>query len=116
MGKQGVFYSASTGVFYPAETGVVPPSDAVEISEELHAELLANQAQGKPIVPASNGYPISSADSGLSADDLIKQHIVELEAQQTPRRIREAVLGVDGGWLAGIEAQIEALRSQLGGS
>ena len=112
----GIFYSAATGGFYFSEMGVTIPVDSVEISEELHNELLTNQAQGKQIVPASNGYPISSADSSLTADDLIKQQILELESQQTPRRIREAVLGVDGGWLAGIEAQIEALRSQLGGS
>lgn len=49
-------------------------------------------------------------------DDLIKQEIVALESQQTPRRMREAALGIDNGWLVGIEAQIEALRAQLGGS
>lgn len=36
-----------------------------------------------------------------------------LEAQQTPRRIREAALGQDNGWLADLEAQIEILRLQL---
>ena len=112
----GIFYPTATGGFYFTETGGTPPSGAVKIGQDLYNELLANQAQGKAIVPASNGYPISSADSDLTADDLIKQQILELESQQTPRRIREAVLGVDGGWLAGIEAQIEALRSQLGGS
>ncbi len=50
----------------------------------------------------------------VDPDDLIKQAIVALESQQTPRRIREATLGIDNGWLAGIEAQIEALRAQLG--
>lgn len=36
-----------------------------------------------------------------------------LEAQQTTRRIREAVLGIDGGWLANLNTQIAALRAQL---
>ena len=43
----------------------------------------------------------------------IKEQIKALEAQITPRRLREAVLGVDGGWLAQQEAAIVALREQL---
>lgn len=42
----------------------------------------------------------------------IMQQIQELEAQITPRRLREAVLG-DNGWLAAKEAEISALREQL---
>lgn len=48
-----------------------------------------------------------------SAADLIKRQIAELEATATPRRMREAVLGTDGGWLANLDAQIQALRKQL---
>ena len=39
--------------------------------------------------------------------------INDLELQVTPRRMREAALGIDGGWLAGVDAQISALRSKL---
>lgn len=39
--------------------------------------------------------------------------IETLEAQQTPRRIREAALGTDNGWLADLNNQIAALRAQL---
>ena len=41
--------------------------------------------------------------------------ITALESQQTPRMLREAALGINGGkeLLAGINAQIEALRTQL---
>lgn len=48
-----------------------------------------------------------------TAADLIKLQIAELETTVTPRRIREAVLGIDGGWLAALDAQIAALRAQL---
>ena len=48
-----------------------------------------------------------------SPDDEIKQQIAEFEATVTPRRIREAVLGTDNGWLAGVDAQIAALRAQI---
>lgn len=39
--------------------------------------------------------------------------IQKLESLVTPRRIREAVLGIDGGWLADIEARISTMRKQL---
>lgn len=42
-----------------------------------------------------------------------KAAILALEAQVTPRRIREHALGTDNGWLEDIESQIEALRTQL---
>lgn len=45
--------------------------------------------------------------------EIIIQQIHELEAQITTRRIREAVLGTDNGWLADIDAQIAVLREQL---
>lgn len=55
---------------------------------------------------------ISCVDTA-SAADVIRQQIAELESQQTDRRIREAALGIDGGWLARLNDQIEALRDQL---
>lgn len=39
--------------------------------------------------------------------------IQTLEASITQRRLREALLGVDNGWLAGIDAQIVVLRASL---
>lgn len=44
---------------------------------------------------------------------IVKQQISALESQQTPRRIREAAIGIDGGWLKNLDAQIAALRKQL---
>lgn len=39
--------------------------------------------------------------------------ILQLEEQITPRRNREAILGLDGGWLANQEALIQAERDKL---
>jgi hypothetical protein len=39
--------------------------------------------------------------------------IETLEAAITPRRMREAILGVDGGWLAAQEVLIAAERAKL---
>lgn len=53
-----MFYSKSTGGFYATEIhGTAIPLDAVEISIEQHAALLAGQATGKRIVADDNGRP-----------------------------------------------------------
>lgn len=51
--------------------------------------------------------------NALSPADEIKMQIMVLESSITPRRMREAVLGIDNGWLADIENQIVQLRAQL---
>jgi hypothetical protein len=43
----------------------------------------------------------------------IQNQIRSLEATVTPRRLRDAILGTDNGWLANVETQIDALRAQL---
>jgi len=43
----------------------------------------------------------------------ILEQIHVLEAQQTPRRIREATLGIDNDWLMNLNTQINALRAEL---
>lgn len=48
-----------------------------------------------------------------SPQDAIKAQIAALEATVTPRRVREAVLGTDNGWLADVDGQIAVLRAQL---
>lgn len=54
-----------------------------------------------------------AAELALQPQQLIKQQIQALEAQITDRRIREAILGSDSGWLRDINNQIAALRAQL---
>jgi hypothetical protein len=48
-----------------------------------------------------------------TAEQVIKGQIATLETSVTPRRMREAVLGTDAGWLADVDVQIAALRAQL---
>ena len=51
-------------------------------------------------------------ESARPHQELLKQ-MSELEALQTPRRMREAMLGTDAGWMETLEDQITALRVQL---
>ncbi len=46
----------------------------------------------------------------IPAASKAKDAIAELEKQITVRRIREAILGLDKGWLLEVEKQIHGLR------
>lgn len=55
-----MFYSKSTGGFYAAAVhGDKIPADAVEITGDDHAALLAAQSSGKRIQPDANGHPVA---------------------------------------------------------
>jgi hypothetical protein len=47
------YYSSKTGGFYLA-----PNDHSVEISDQLHSELLQGNCTGRPIIPDANGFPI----------------------------------------------------------
>lgn len=47
------------------------------------------------------------------AQSVILRQIRTLESSITIRRTRESILGIDNGWMASVEAQIEELREQL---
>jgi hypothetical protein len=49
----------------------------------------------------------------LAAQQVVLVEIARLESEVTQRRLREATLGTDGGWLANQEALIAAERSKL---
>lgn len=85
-----MFYSASTGGFYSREIhGDNIPGDAVAITDEEHAALLAGQALGQIIVPAADGRPELQAApvAALTAESLCDQ--VDTAAD----RARRAVAG-----------------------
>jgi len=54
-----MFYSAQhNGFFDPAISGANLPPDAVEISLDRHAELLAGQSSGQVIASDGSGFPV----------------------------------------------------------
>lgn len=73
----------------------------------------ANEVTGNPPCSwAEVQEEISAWDAGAATRNTLAQ-IAALEEVITPRRIREAILGTDGGWLANQEALIAAERSKL---
>ena len=53
-----IFYSKTTGGFYDNQIHNILPEDAVKITAEYHATLLAGQAQGKTIMPGKDGKAV----------------------------------------------------------
>ena len=52
-------WSSSTGGFYVEEIHTDIPADAVEITEELHQSLLADNSNGKVIQAGEDGQPVA---------------------------------------------------------
>ena len=61
------YYAKSTGGFYDSTIHTAWPEDAVWITDELHATLLAGQSNGQVIMPDKDGKPMltSKAPSHL---------------------------------------------------
>ena len=53
-----LYYSQSSGGFYDSDIHSRLPEDAVEISPEQHAALLAGQSNGQVIMPNKAGQPV----------------------------------------------------------
>lgn len=105
-------YSPSTAGYYNSAFPIAAPGDAFEISAEQYAAI---KASGMTLKPQLDGDEVTLVDSQapLTNSQLAFSQILELEASITPRRLRDAILGTDEGWLAGVEAQIETLRAAL---
>lgn len=66
-----MFYAKSTGGFYRRDIhGDAVPSDAVEITDAKHAELLEGQANGLRIVADKKGFPTLVAPTPLTDEQL----------------------------------------------
>lgn len=71
---------------------------------------------GAMIVQVEGGFEIQPVPT-KSKVDKIKAEIIDLETQQTPRRLREAALTEEGrAWLQNLEDHIAAKRAELAGS
>lgn len=70
------------------------------------------------LLPAGSIEITAQEASALSNPQLphavsIKEQIIALEAEVTPRRMREAALGSDDGWLLALDKKIAELRAKL---
>lgn len=72
-------YSKTTGGFYDPATHSAVPADAVEISGDEHAELLAGQSAGMMIVGGADGRPALQL-AQRSLEDIKATKIAEINA------------------------------------
>jgi len=63
-------FSAAENGFYDTELTTEPPVDAVTITTEMHAALLAAQAGGAVIRSDTSGYPTAVSPTELTAAEL----------------------------------------------
>jgi hypothetical protein len=108
-------FSKNTGCFYPKDIKYQTiPTDAIEVTTDEY--LVAMSRPLNTILDVVNGKLIiipSTNPAPPTAQQLTLAEIHTLEATITPRRLREALLGTDNGWLASIDAQIATLRAGL---
>ncbi len=84
-----MFYSKTTGGFYdPKIHGDGIPADAVEITTEEHAALLAGQSQGKRIVADAGGRPVLADPPALTLAEVRGSAHVAIDAEAGSARAR----------------------------
>ena len=85
------------------------------IAQGVPVEALPNHWEQTWSIIQLTGDALTDAQAQKLEDEKakIKADIAALEATITPRRTREAILGIGGSWLEEQEAAIAALRAQL---
>lgn len=116
-----IYYSKSKEGFYTSEIHKDNiPEDKVEISKELHKNLLLGQSKGLVIGVDGNGIPClvdppTPSDAELIAANNAKviSEIEALERDLQPRAMRDALLYKNNTRLTELDRQIAILRAQL---
>ena len=82
-----MFYSEQTGGFYAREIhGAAIPTDAVEITNEQHAMLLAGQSAGQLITADEHGCPVLADPPPVSLGTLRDRALSSLPAWEKSER------------------------------
>lgn len=108
-----MFYAKSTGGFYlEAIHGKNIPADAVEISDEEHAALLAGQSSGKTISADADGFPVLQDQPVASLADSIAALVKQIDADADV--IYAAALGNRATEYAQAETEAQAFKDNCG--
>lgn len=95
------YYSKSTNGFYVKEIhGKNIPSDAVEITDEQHAQLLQGQVNGKKITADANGRP-------MLVNISVEEPSVEVKKLLCKQKAKELLLKTDYTDLVSVSSLIE---------
>ena len=112
------YYSESTGGFYSDMFHAARPEDAVEISDDQHAQLMAAQAHGQIIQAGVDGKPVAVARPGptpqqlsLSLSGAVQAHIDATAQSMGYDSILTAVSYASEPAVPEFQAQAIALRA-----
>lgn len=113
-----IFYSASSRGFYDDQIHSAIPGDAVEITADQHAELIAGQAVGKRIVADPAGRPMLVDPPPLTDEqvagnlsDAVQRFLDAAARAQGYDDIRSAVTYADEPAVPKFQAEGQALRA-----
>lgn len=114
-----MLFSAQTKGFYLTELhGDAVPADAVEITEEEHAALLAAQAAGQMITAGTDGRPVAQDRPALAGAELerallraVQRHIDAQARALGYDDVAAAVSYADEPAVARYQAEGQALRA-----
>ena len=112
-----MLYSKATHLFYALalrasfEAAGTLPDDVVQVEEDDFIAATACRAAGGAF-SFSDGV-LTCVEVPVNCNAQILAEIADLESTATPRRIREAALGTDDGWLLALDEQISELRKKL---
>ncbi|MFQ1004728.1 tail fiber assembly protein [Gilliamella sp. CG13] len=81
-----IYYNATNNGFYVNEINEIP-SESVEITAELHAELMQKQSEGFTIKPDENGAPVAvkptlNTDEIRAVNKARKSQLISYASQQ----------------------------------
>ena len=122
-----MLYSSVTQGFYSvAIHGEAIPADAIEVSDDLYAALLAGQSWGQEIRPPDADHDMPWLRTpGTTAAEITAQRIAEITARLTAidlasvRALRVTVAGTatedDAAQLTALETEAAALRAERAG-
>ena len=86
------------------------PDNSLHFLDSVEFEYLLPQGS---IQITDEEYATLSAPPEPTQAQLVLAQIATLEASVTDRRIREAVLGIDNGWLKSLNDNVATLRASL---
>ena len=103
-------FSKLTGGIYPLAAFKTFPEDAIDIPEALYDKYKNGEVS---CLTVTAGVVSEFVEEPLNGNALTRSQISEIESSVTSRRMREAVLGIDAGWLKDVDAKITDLRKKL---
>lgn len=107
---------AGKPVMIPQPDKVTPQAPIVEKQPDLMVDPRWTPPKGFDLIQSDVGgpgdaYPLVAAS--VNPNEAVLQQITVLEQSITGRRLREAILAIDNGWLADVNSEIANLRKTL---